>query len=106
MFFLTDEQIEEIISMYGGDVELINEIQLDLNKLAVVESEEDYYEVICDIVSQVETYKLQNEQQIKQNGKTIKYRLTDIIGIELNRKYNNFENSKQEVRDKVIKYFK
>ena len=105
MFFLTNEQIEEIIDIYGGDVELINEIQKDLNMLAIIDNEEDYYDVICNIVSQVETFKLQNEQSIKQNGKTINYKLIDIIEVELNRKYNNFEDFKQETRANVTKHF-
>ena len=106
MFFLTDEQIEEIIKEYGGDKELINEIQKELNKLGVIESEEYYHDIICNVVAQMETLKLQNEQQIKNNSKTIEYKLIDIIEIELNRKYNNFEDSKQEIRDKVTRFFK
>lgn len=106
MFFLTNEQIEEIISIYGGDVELINDIQIDLNKLAIIDNEEDYYEVICNVVAQIETFELQNEQSAKRNEKTIEYKVIDVIEAELNRKYNNFEDSKQEVRNKVAKYFK
>lgn len=106
MFFLTDEQIEEIIKEYGGDVELIKEIQMYLNKLAVIETQEDYFDVICNIVSRVETFEMENQRLIKGHNKPIEYKLIDVIGVELNRKYNNFEDSKQETRDKVTRFFK
>ena len=101
MFFLTDEQIQEIIDIYGGDKKIINDIQKCLNKLAVIDNEEDYYEVICDVVAQLETFKLQNEQSSKRNEKPIEYKLIDIIKIELNRKYNNFEDSRPSTKIKM-----
>jgi len=106
MFFLTDEQIEEIIQEYGGDIELINDIQKELNRLGVINNEETYYEVISNVVAQVETFEMQNQRLIKGHNKPIEYKLIDVIGVELNREYNNFEDSKEETRDRVTRFFK
>ena len=103
IFKLTEEQIEEIIEMYGGDQNLINDIERTLNKVAVIDNEEDYYEVIGTVVSQIETLELKAEQDEKPGAS---YVLDQIIEEELNRMYNNFEDAKESKKESLTSYFK
>lgn len=102
MYKLTDEQIDYIISEYGGSKQLINTIERKLNLLGVVEFEDDYYELVMAIVAQKETNKLMLEGCTTKEEKINTFiNLDTIIEMELNRKYNNFEDSKESIRRKM-----
>ena len=76
MFKLTEEQMAEVIDLYGGDYDLIIEIERTLNKLAVIDNEDAYYEVICAVVSQIETLELKAKEDEK-DAATQFFRQTD-----------------------------
>ena len=102
MYKLTDEQIDYIIEEYGGSKQLINTIERKLNLLGVVEDEEDYYELVAAIVSQKETNKFKLSNCDTKTEKMNAFMNIDtIIETELNRKYNNFEDSKESIRRKM-----
>ena len=102
MYKLTDEQINEIIEQYGGNKKLINTIERKLNLLGVVEFEEDYYELIIAIVAQKETNNLKlSDCETKDEKMRVFMNLDTIINSELNRKYNNFDDSKESIRKKM-----
>jgi len=102
MFKLTEEQIDYIIEEYGGTKQLINTIERKLNLLGVVEIEEDYYELVISIVAQKETNNLKLEGCTTKKEKIDTFiNLDTIIQMELNRKYNNFEDSKDSIRRKM-----
>lgn len=103
MFKLTDEQIVEIIELYGGDKDLITEVERTLNKLAIIDNEEVYYEVICSVAAQVETLELKAKQDRKGAAD---YVLDYVIQAELNRIFNNFEDAKESTKEKLTGYFK
>lgn len=101
-FKLTEEQILEIIELYGGSKGLITKIETKLNSIDVILDDEDYYNLIAAIVSQKET----NKEKVKSLTTKIEkinvfIPLDEIIITELNRKYNNFEDAKEEVKQKV-----
>ena len=101
-FKLTEEQILEIIELYWGSKRLINEIELKLNSIDVILDDEDYYNLIASIVSQKETNKENVKAETTKQGKiNVFIPLDEIIITELNRKYNNFEDAKEEVKQKV-----
>lgn len=102
MYKLTDEQINYIIEEYGGSKQLINTIERKLNLLGVVEFEEDYYELVIAIVSQKETNNLKlSSCDTKEERMNTFMNVDTIIELELNRKYNNFEDSKDSIRRKM-----
>ena len=102
MYKLTDEQIDYIIEEYGGSKQLINTIERKLNLLGVVEEEEDYFELIISIVAQKETNKLKlSNCETKAEKMDVFINIDTIIEMELNRKYNNFEDSKESIRRKI-----
>ena len=102
MFKLTEEQIDYIIEEYGGSKKLINDIERKLNLLGVIEFEEDYVELVVAIVSQKETNKLKlSNCDTKDEKMNVFMNIDTIIQIELNRKYNNFEDSKESIRIKM-----
>lgn len=102
MYKLTDEQIDYIIEEYGGTRQLVKTIERKLNLLGVVEFEEDYYELVIAIVSQKETVNLKLSSCTTKEEKISEFiNIDTIIERELNRKYNNFEDSKETVRRKM-----
>ena len=102
MYKLTEEQINYIIEEYGGSKQLINTIERKLNLLGVIEFEDDYYELVIAIVSQKETDKLKLEGCTTREEKINTFiNLDTIIEMELNRKYNYFEDSKESIRRKM-----
>ena len=103
MFKLTEDQMAEVIDLYGGDYDLIIEIERTLNKLAVIDNEDAYYEVICAVVSQIETLELKAKEDEKDAAD---YVLDYIIQEELNRYYTDFEDAKNSTKEKLTSYFK
>ena len=102
MFKLTEEQIIDIIQNYGGSRRLIAMIEHKLNFLGVVLDEEDYFELITAIVSQKETINFKLEScSTKKEAVSVFISLDEIIVDELNRKYNNFENAREDIKQKV-----
>lgn len=102
MYKLTDEQIDYIIEEYGGSKQLINTIERKLNLLGVIEFEEDYFELVIAIVAQKETVNLKLEGcTTKHQRENVFINIDTIIEMELNRKYNNFEDSKDSTRRKM-----
>ena len=102
MYKLTEEQIDYIIEEYGGSKQLINTLEKKLNLLGVIEEEEDYYELIIAIVAQKETNKLDLSRCTTRDEKFDKFiNIDTIITAELNRKYNNFEDSKEIIKRKM-----
>lgn len=99
MFKLTDEQIDYIIEMYGGTKQSIREIEKRINLIGVIEDEEDYYEVVANVVSQRETFLMDAKSRNARKGMTI----DQIIESELNRKYDNFQDSKDSIKVKMKK---
>lgn len=97
MFKLTDEQIDYIVEMYGGTKGSIRAIEKKINLIGVIEDEEDYYEVVANVVSQRETFLMNAKTRNSRRGMTI----DQIIESELNRKYNNFEDSKDSIKIKM-----
>lgn len=101
-FKLTEDQILEIIELYGGSKSLITKIELKLNSIDVILDDEDYYNLIASIVSQKETNKEKVKSLTTKIEKLNTYLTIDeIIITELNRRYNNFEDAKEEVKQRV-----
>lgn len=98
MFKLTEEEILRIINLYGGSKKKINLIEAKLNIIGIVSNEEDYYELICDIIFQMEFIK-QNNMLDKRPAK--KLDLNNIICNVLRKKYNSFENNTLEEKIKL-----
>lgn len=106
IFKLTDEQINYIIEMYGGSKATIHNVEKKLNLIGVIEDEEDYFELVISIISQKETINLKLEKCDTKNEKMTVYMTFDqIIEIELNRKYNNFEDAKESTKQKMKKFY-
>ena len=97
MFKLTDEQINYIIEMYGGTKQSIRAIEKKINLIGVIEDEEDYYEVVASVVFHKETFLMNAENRNTRRGMSI----DEIIEVELNRKYNNFEDSKDSIKSRM-----
>ena len=115
MFKLTEEQINEIIEMYGGTKTLINDIESRLNLIGMIEQEEDYYDIICAIISRIQTIKLDAITQEKSifSGKNFNpesvefdYDLDEIIKIELINKYSDLTDVGPENENAFNHYFK
>lgn len=92
-FILTEEQIDEIIDERGGKKETIKKIEEILNSLNVIQDEEDFLEIIKDVVSQ----RITNNEEVercknKQDAIKKHMSLSEIIAYELERKYGEFEN--------------
>lgn len=105
MFKLTEEQIEEILNEYGGSRQLINTLERKLNLIGVIEEEEDYYELIASIAAQKETVKFDTERYNRREDKeNVFMSIDEIIDIELNRKYNNFEDASPIIKNKILEY--
>lgn len=105
MFKLTDEEINEIIELYGGSKKLINKVEQILNSLAVIEDEEDYLEIIKSIVAQKNTNNELVKNCVNKIDAIYSYiSVEEIIIEELNRFYNNFEDSKKTTKQKVLLY--
>lgn len=105
IFKLTEEQINEIMQNYGATEKLIKNVEKKLNFLEVIEDEEDYFEIIISVVSQ----KISNNDQVKLCGSKQEaskkfISLDEFILIELNRKYNDFCDAKEETQQKVKKF--
>lgn len=105
MFKLTEEQINEIVLMYGRPKEEIKEIELKINLIGVVEDEKDFFEIMSAVISQ----KVSIELQIKQwndpeNMDFIYMSDEEIIETELNRKYNSFEDSSPIIKQKMLNF--
>lgn len=106
IFKLTEEQISEIIELYGGSRKKINEIEAKLNLSGLVRLEEDYYELIAAIVSQIESIKQQLKNVSNMYDKIrLNMSLDEIIYAELTRKYDNLENEKIETQIQFRKIF-
>jgi len=87
IYQLTDEQIAEIIKFYGGDEHLLIKIERLLNIGGLVRNENDFYEIVVNVVSQIETFKLkQSLDPFYNEAKT--YNLEEIIEQEINRYYD------------------
>lgn len=84
MFFkLNDEQIEEIVELYGGTKNLINEIQKRLNSLDIVKDEDDFFEIVAEVISQIETCRFEAN---RANSKP-HYVINDVLKDTVIRKY-------------------
>ncbi len=102
VFKLTQDQINDIIENYGGSRRLIAMIEHKLNFLGVVLDEEDYFELVTAIVSQKETVNFKLEScTSKSEAVCVFISLDEIIVDELNRKYNNFENARSDIKQRV-----
>ena len=102
MFKLTKEQIEYIITVYGGSERIIKDIELKLNLLGVIDNEEDYYEVVATVAAQKETILNQIKKCTTKSQIMEKWVSTDkLIKYTLNEKYSNFENATTEVQRKM-----
>ena len=105
MFKLTEEQIEEILSEYGGSRQLINTLERKLNLIGVIDEEEDYFEIIASIAAQKETVKFDTERYNRREDKeNVFMSIDEIIENELNRKYNNFEDANPAIQAKFNDY--
>ena len=93
IFKLTTEQIEEIIELYGGSKQTITIVEKKLNSLGIITNEEDYYEIVCAVIAQKETVNFQKVEGISY-GKDMTF--DEIIQLELNRKFGNPEDEKEE----------
>lgn len=102
MFKLTQEQIEYIVTVYGGSERIIKDIELKLNLLGVIDDEDDYYEIVAAVAAQKETIAGQIKKCTTKAEIMSKYVSTDkLIKYALNEKYSNFENASSEVQNKM-----
>ena len=105
MFKLTEEQINEIILLYGGSKKIVEVIESEINLIDVIEDEEDFYEIICAVMSQKFTIDLRCEQWNYPQDQSFVFMSDDeIIETELNRKYDNFEDSNPKIKQKMLNY--
>lgn len=94
MFKLTKEQIEEIIELYGGNEDLLNEIEKKLNLIGMANDEEDYYEIIAATAAQVETAFFEYER--KKNSEPdlhLEYDIDEILREEIRINHSNLINT-------------
>ena len=102
MFKLTEEQINYIVEYYGSSKAVIKDIERRLNLLAVVEDEDDYFEIVAAIAAQKETISEQIKKCTTKSEILNKWVTTNqLIKYALNEKYNNFINAKEEVQEKM-----
>lgn len=91
MFKLTEEQVQEIVESYGGSKNTILLVEDKLNalnnNLSLLNDEDDYFEIIAAVVSQLQTIKNKishsNLNQKKQEYVTI----NELLRYELIEKY-------------------
>lgn len=95
MFKLTEEQIMIIISEYGGNEQLIESIELILNRIEMIDDFDDYYELVCLIAAQYETalLKFNRERKSDENAK-LEFNIYEVIKSEILLKYSNSINRK------------
>lgn len=93
VFKLTQEQIDEIISEYGGSKQTIKRIEEVLNSLNIIQEEEDYIEIIINTLSQRVTNSYEVSACTKRKEAIEAHMsLSEIIACELERRYGEFEN--------------
>lgn len=98
MFKLTDEQIKEIIEFYGGSKETIFNIEECLNKLNIIDDEEDYLDIVAAVVAQHTTVQLKIKQADNKEQRIKQFRsLDEIIEAELKRKYQNDDHKQNQL---------
>ena len=102
VFKLSKEQIDDIIEMYGGSKKTIDNIEKRLNLLNIVQTDDDYLEIVTSVLDRKQEIneKLKNNPT-KQEAIDIFMTVDEIIAIELERKYGDFEYFKEEQRQKV-----
>ena len=99
IFKLTDEEIEEIIELYGGSKQVIQDVEYKLNYLEIINDLEDYNELVKIVISQYETIKSQIEAIKERNANPTESELSsrymsldEIIEYEINKKYEDCKN--------------
>lgn len=97
-FKLNNEQIDEIIELYGGTKNLITDIQKRLNMLEIVKDEDDFFEIVAEVVSRIESYKISAELKRTKPH----YVINDILKVAVIRKYVDND----EILEEIPKHFK
>lgn len=106
IFKLTEEEILEIIELYGGSKETINKIEIKLNLTGLIRSEEDYYELVAATVSQMMSVMEQIKNALDEDDKIrLNMSLDEIIDSELKRKYEIFEDEELETQIQLAKLY-
>lgn len=106
IFKLTEEQVLEIIELYGGSKETINEIEIKLNLTGLVRLEEDYYELVAATVSQMMSVMEQIKNALDDDDRIrLSMSLDEIIDSELKRKYEIFEDEELETQIQLAKLY-
>lgn len=80
MYKLTEEQINEIVSEYGGDALLISDIERELNISGKVDNEVDYEKLVIDCISTYESTQEIIKQKILEEDKEEEFKsLNEIV---------------------------
>ncbi len=118
IFKLTDEQIEEILYLYGGSKRTIKAIEFKLNYLGVIDDYDDYVEIVKAVLSQHQSVQAQLENSgIKYSYSNIEnlsklynvelarvyMSLDEIIELELKRMYENIDHKYTELQKALSK---
>ena len=102
MFKLTEEQIEYIITVYGGTKAIINDIERKLNLLGVVSDEDDYYEIVAAVAAQKETIKEKTKGcTTKTEAMRVWVSTDDLIMYALKEKYLDFSSLSLASQEKL-----
>lgn len=94
MFKLTQEQIDELIELYGGSIETINRIEQKLCIFDFINDEDEYLELVIAVLSQHQSVRLQISLTDKRGIADRYMGLDEIIEMELLRKYDSFSANK------------
>lgn len=104
IFKLTDEQIEEIIELYGGSKKIISKIEFKLNFYDIIDDEDDYVEIVKLVVSQHQSIK---EQLSHIEGKRSRIEcfmnIDEIIDNVLNRQFINMDHKQEQLQKARMK---
>ena len=99
---LTEEQTSYIINEYGGTKELIEKLEKILNVHDF--TEEEYFEIIIDLISEYETNNLKNSQKHETVYKSLKQIIEGVLKFKMKefreneRTYNELENVIKKVK--------
>ena len=105
MFKLTEEQIEEILNEYGSSKQFIKIVEQVLNEIDIIQDFDDYYEVVASIAAQKQTIEVKKDEYKRKEDKIrVSMSAETIIINELNRKYDNFEDSSPIIKQKILNY--
>lgn len=96
-FKLSINQIEEIIELYGVSKSLIKKIEFGLNETELIKDEEDYFLLVCEVISQYLSIGEISKNKSPYEDKVYYYmNLSEIIVQQIAFYYQNFEDDKVE----------